>query len=570
MPLAVELAATWVRLMEVDAIAQQIRQDIDFLATSLRDLPPRQRSMRVVFEQMWGALAAGEQQTLAALSVFRGPFRLSAATAVTAASPLVLATLLDKSLLRQAGGSGRFELHELLRQFAAEKLEQLAGGAAAHHARDQHSAYFLEYTGRHGRELNGQDPKGALASLQRNLDNIRLAWRWAAANGKLERLEAAASALADFYRAAGLLHEGVETFATAAAGLNGQIEMGLLDASVGRTAVYQLQQHEARLLSLQGTFDRALAVLESLRAGWEVLNNRPQLCRTLNEMGYIHMQQRHAEEARHYFDQSLSLARELGDERQVAFALHHKGNTFWHSGEFTIARDLLSESISLYRGMNDPRGLAGALNDMAITYLLEDGKNDTARMMLIESLSLFESLHDHYGQALAAANLGSALLNAGDIDNAQRYSEQALRIAQEAGLKGLLQYILGNLGHATFARGNLLEARPYYQESLKLAQETGEWDNGLEALSGMANVAARSGEEQTAARWLGTIAYCRLHVFQAEEAYVLAWEQETIARLRAALGEEMVEQRWAEGQGVALEAAAAEALAFAGRTVYSI
>lgn len=568
-PLAIELAATWVRLMDVAAIAQQIRQDIDFLATSLRDLPERQRSMRVVFEQMWTTLAVDEQQALAGLSVFRGLFRLNAAVAVTQASPLVLANLLDKSLLRQVGGSGRFELHELLRQFAAEKLERIKEGAAAHQTRDQHSAYFLNYVRERGVELNSQDPKRALAALQRNLDNIRLAWRWAAANGRLDRLEQAVSALADFYRSVGLLHEGVETFASAAASLKGQIEAGLLLTPDALMAVYGLQQHETSLLGLQGNFDQAAITLEAIRAGWEALGDQKQLARTLGEIGYVWFQQRRMEKARHYLEESLALARQLGDEGLIAFALHHQANTFWSAGDFTIGSQLLSESIGLYRSLNDSRSLARALSDLGVLNVYQ-GKIEAGRALFLESLSLSETLGDYWGRAATIASLGSVYLGLGDLDAAQRYSEQALVLTQEAGMNAILQYLLGNLGHIAYARDEARQAQRYYIDSLRLAPETGDWDNGIEALSGLSNLASRSDEVSLAARWLGTVGRWRENTGLVEEAYILEWEQETIAGLRASLGDEAFAALWAEGQALSLESAAAEALTFAARTLYTI
>jgi DNA-binding SARP family transcriptional activator/predicted ATPase len=569
MPLAVELAATWVGAMDVTAIAGQIRYDIDFLATSQGELPERQRSMRVVFEQMWAGLAAIEQMALAGLSVFRGPFRLNAATAITQASPFILANLLDKSLLRQVGSSGRFELHELLRQFAAEQLETLDEGTAARRIRDQHSVYYLNYVREHGAALNSSSSKSALADLQRNLDNIRLAWRWAVANAQLERLEQAVPALVDFYRSVGLLHEGVETFAVAAVSLKGQIEAGLLPAAPTLAAIYELQQREATLLGLQGNYDRALITLEAVRTGWETVGDQKQLARTLGEMGYMRFQQRRLQEARQHLDESLALARAQNDKEQVAFALHHKGDTFLFEGEFTPGKQLLLESIALYRAVDNKRNLAGAINDLAMLHCYQ-GDQETGRALYLDSLALYETVNDHWGRTMALNNLGSLSFGMGRLDEAQRYGEQALTLAQEAGIRGILQYIMGNLGHVAFAQGEAQQAQRYYRESLQLAEETDEWDNGLEALSGLANLAARAEGQHHATRWLAAVAQERARTGMVEEAYILEWEQETIAALRAALGNEAFAALWAKGEELSLEAAAAEALSFAARAVYTI
>src|SRR5262249_36607995 len=121
LPLALELAAHWVGHYTPDEIVEAIQVDIDFLAARTRDLPDRHRSLRAVFDYAWRLLNAAEQQALARLSVFRGSFDRAAAQAVAGVRATTLIALADKSLLQQIG-VGRYSLHELLRQFAADRL----------------------------------------------------------------------------------------------------------------------------------------------------------------------------------------------------------------------------------------------------------------------------------------------------------------------------------------------------------------------------------------------------------------------------------------------------------------
>src|SRR5262249_21515481 len=116
MPLAIELAAAWVRTLSCAEIAQEIQRNLDFLASSARDLPVRHRSVRAVFEQSWQALSAEEQQVLQRLSVFRGGFTREAAEQVASASLGMLSSLVAKSLLHRTA-AGRYDLHELVRQY---------------------------------------------------------------------------------------------------------------------------------------------------------------------------------------------------------------------------------------------------------------------------------------------------------------------------------------------------------------------------------------------------------------------------------------------------------------------
>lgn len=114
MPLALELAAAWVRFMDCPTIAREIGRSLDFLSLSPKDSPGRHQSMAAAFAYSWQLLSDVEQAVLGQLAVFRGPFSLDAAMTITEATPLTLARLLDRSLL-QRRKDGLYELHVLLR-----------------------------------------------------------------------------------------------------------------------------------------------------------------------------------------------------------------------------------------------------------------------------------------------------------------------------------------------------------------------------------------------------------------------------------------------------------------------
>ena len=131
LPLALELAAAWTSVLSCAEIAADLALGLDVLATRLRDVPERHRSMRAVFDGSWARLDDHQRAVLARLSVFQGGFRREAAEAVAGAAPATLAALVDGSLLHLEPG-GRYQLHELLRQYAEERLwerpEAAAGG----------------------------------------------------------------------------------------------------------------------------------------------------------------------------------------------------------------------------------------------------------------------------------------------------------------------------------------------------------------------------------------------------------------------------------------------------------
>jgi predicted ATPase len=182
MPLGLELAAVWLRVMSCRQIAVQLERSLDFLTTPLRNVPERHRSLRVVFEQSWRLLSESERRVLATLAVFHGGFDLEAAEQVAGASLSLLAGLVDKSLIR-LNRSGRYDLHELFRQFASDKLAESGETAAATR---RHFEYYAELAERAERHLYGPEQEGWFDRLAVDLDNLRAALAWSVRDEEAE------------------------------------------------------------------------------------------------------------------------------------------------------------------------------------------------------------------------------------------------------------------------------------------------------------------------------------------------------------------------------------------------
>ncbi|MGE5141134.1 MAG: AfsR/SARP family transcriptional regulator, partial [Rudaea sp.] len=186
-PLGLELAAAWVRTLSLDEIQHEIERSLDFLETSMRDLPERHRSMRAVFDHSWLLLSEQERTVLRRLSVFRGGFRREAAEQIAGATLSLLSTLQSKSLLRRVPG-GRYDLHELVLQYADAKLAESPDELRA--TRERHSRYFLDFVQAREKDLKSARQLEALKEMSEESGNLRPAWRhaiqfgWASAMGK--------------------------------------------------------------------------------------------------------------------------------------------------------------------------------------------------------------------------------------------------------------------------------------------------------------------------------------------------------------------------------------------------
>jgi hypothetical protein len=207
MPLAIELAATWVRILSPSEIATEIEQSL--FPERPDAICRRHRSIRAVFDHSWQMLQIEEQQVLCKLSVFRGGFSRQAAEHVAGASLLVLSSLMVRSLLRRTA-TGRYDLHELIRQYAAFKLAEDTD--ELHTVQERHSHYYLSLLGEKGVMLQSHDQKEALTELTTEMDNIRAAWAWSIAHPQFIPLSRVSATLWYLFEQLGWFKEGEMTF----------------------------------------------------------------------------------------------------------------------------------------------------------------------------------------------------------------------------------------------------------------------------------------------------------------------------------------------------------------------
>jgi predicted ATPase len=184
-PLGLELAASWLRVLTCAEIVTEIEHGLDFLTTGLQNVPERHRSLRAVFDHSWALLSAPEQAAFRQLAVFRGGFRREAATEIVGVSLPMLAGLVDKSLLRRTA-DGRYEVHDLLRQYAAERLQADPQQSDALHNR--HCRYYARVMAAHSDQLKSDQLGEALAVLSAERDNVRAAWDWAVSHRRVDEL----------------------------------------------------------------------------------------------------------------------------------------------------------------------------------------------------------------------------------------------------------------------------------------------------------------------------------------------------------------------------------------------
>jgi predicted ATPase/DNA-binding CsgD family transcriptional regulator len=465
-PLAVELAASWRSVLRCDAIAEEIARSVHFLQTDVRNIPERHRSMRAVFDQSWQLLGDEERRALQQLSVFRGSFQRVAAAAVAGATLPVLSALIRKSLLRLAP-DGRYQLHELVRQYAEERLA-LAPAGDANATFERHRVYFLAFLRDRSEGMNGGRQLQAAGEIALELENIRVAWRRAVERRDIAALAGAANALYLFYQFRGRYLEGVELFEQAvqrldAASLAAQpgasvliYDLAWLCVRLGRLAQAQALFERCReidaplgpghssdprlglglLASLRGDYGGAQLLLEQARQTGEREGHRGNQQLASYFLAGIHLALGAYDAAQECARRAYALA-QAGDSRWfMAYCLIEMGDAARALGAYEQARGCYQASHAIRTEFGDPEGIAVSLAHLGAVALAQ-GDPTAAEEYYRQSLDRYHAIDDSGGIVAALDGLGRAECARGQVRAAARHLRQALLVATRARLIAL-------------------------------------------------------------------------------------------------------------------------------------
>ena len=495
MPLAIELAAASVATLTCEQIVTQLERSLDALATTMRDVPERHRSVWAVFEHSWHLLTEVEQRVFQKLTVFRGSFTSQAARQVAQASPKILPTLIDKSLLRQ-DALGRYEIHELLRQYAAEKLNNYPTEKEV--ALESHCEYYTDFLRQKAVPLQTNFQPEALAEVGLEIENIRAAWRWTVAHTKLEAIEPCLESFYQFYWARNWFHEGKQVFEQAEK----------VAASAG--------QHDSLLLAKiwtrQAEFESWLARYDEAKLR---LKNSIRVCRTFQEqdelalaiqlLGRVHYWQGELVPAKELFEESLALYRQTGNKAGLALTLNNLANTIGDlSADYDRAQPLYEESLALARQIDDRFGIARALiNQGAVAQ--EIGNYARAQQLYRESLEVYQELDYRYGQSAALNYLGQVGSLLDEHSAATAFLQQSFELSQETGDRHSMASCRQQLGNVACRMGAYPEAKTHFAEALSLAMEIRAFSVALDILIGVADLFKQQGQKERALELLAFV-----------------------------------------------------------------
>jgi tetratricopeptide (TPR) repeat protein len=555
MPLAIEMAAAWVRVMACGDIARELGESMDLLATTMRDVSPRHRSMRAVLDHSWGLLTNAERGVLGALAVFRGGFLREGAGAVAGASLATLSALIDKSWIRRSP-SGRYEMHELIMQYCFEKLDAQPdedGTTSTVRARDRHSQYYGAFLRAREPHLHGLGQAEAFAEILQEMHNVRAGWRWAVECGDVETLSSYLETL--WY--AGVVrawhHEVLQLLEEAAAVLGRQPDPIARDreGAVPERATLVLSEilsQQAAICEHLGLRERGIMLCEESLALLPKVERGARRDRvavsTKVMLGELWRTSGHTSQARQCLREALALADETGDEWGKENSLFFLGTAMRNLGRYSEAEGLLQQAIAIADETGEQWGKAACLDSLSWV-LCAKGDYHAADRLAQESLRIRQCLGDqawlgysfvrlgetaaalgnaelatqHYHQGLAVANevvhpalrgeclRGQATLASllGQHEEAQQLFEDTRRTAIEAGEVGLWTDALVGLGHAACALGEAQQARAWLCEALEKATRAERAHATTSAVTGLASLASREGDTERAVELLALV-----------------------------------------------------------------
>lgn len=412
MPLAIVLAAAWIESLSLAEIVAELERGLDILRTEQPMLPVRHRNITTVFEQSWRLLTIEEQMVFEQFSVFCSGCTRSAAESVTGATLAQLYGLTSKFFLSQSiddhgKHAPRFFVHELLRQFAAQKLSERQQREPDPHT--LHSVYYAGYLASREKDLKGRRQVEAMAEIEADAENIRAAWQWAVDHHSLDLLAQSAHALGYFYAWRGRYQEGEALFQYALSRLPAPCTG---EAVRLRICLLRWVSHFCSLLGKSSLaawmLQQGFSLLESdIVRGQELQIERGAL---LFEQG---RQEQNVERAQQCLVEACELFRTSGHRWELAACLHQLGGKFANQpGSDDLGQAFYKEALEIFLSLGDRSNACDLMADIAFSNMLR-GEHAQGEALAKQALEIARELSSVVRIAKCTAALGHVMMFAG-------------------------------------------------------------------------------------------------------------------------------------------------------------
>jgi tetratricopeptide (TPR) repeat protein len=540
-PLAIELAAARVNILQVEEILEQLQESFALLSNDARTILPRQQTIRGSMDWSCSLLSEAEKSLLHQLSVFAGGWTLDAAQVVSDGDVLgLLGALVKKSLIvvdQEPGRGTRYRFHEMVRQCA---YEQLVRSGQEPKVRSLHLKYFVDLAKQAERELRGPALVDWMDRLSMERNNIRAALHWA------EKTEVEAglylsSRLMRYWESINL-PEGerwLKTFIQKPESQNYP------------RAYAQVLLTYGWLLTWLQKFDEAYKVTDESLALFRRVKDREGEVDALTLLENILQFKDQAEPSREIGRQALALAQSLRDPWREANALYYLG---WGYNDQQTRFAYWERAILLYRQVGDHINLANTLGLLGQFQVLA-GDIEIGEKNLDEALSHWQS--NKKANVWENPKIAKSIiaLQHGRYEEAQEILEQVMRSAEESGNRMSFLWTQVRLGHVAYLAGNWVEARRLLSKSVRDFAADSYTVGAVYALEGLAGLSATVGKMEKAARLLGYTDAARERLSDPRPPHEQADVDLSIAACVARMGNEAFSSAYEAGKRMSLDEA---------------
>jgi predicted ATPase/class 3 adenylate cyclase len=503
LPLAIELAATRVKLLGPEALLARLSGQLKLLSAGARDLEARQQTMRATIAWSEQLLTAAERALFRRLAVFAGGATLEAIEAVCltpdGGEPLAvdaldgLGALVDQSLVqqREEAGAPRFSMLHVIREYALERLEASGEEKSIRRA---HLAYFVTLSERFAGEVHSPHADDLMAQLEREIDNLRGALWWSLATD-VDHAARLDDALSDFWTVHGHWIEGRQWNARILA-TGEQLSPSLRAALLGK---------DGYLARLQGDLVLARARLTESLAIARGVGDQGIAGAALEQFAYIALAEGQFERAERLFAEYLGSQQATNDRGAELRVLRGQAGLAVMRGDAAQHRRLLKQAFKLARELGDTHEIAGCAHEFGVLAMI-DGEYDVAERQLREAYADQTRLHDINCSAATLDDLARLALERGEIGAALEQSERSVAMHEAIAAQPMLALDLVTLAEARLAAGDLRGAEEACLAALRIEQRVKNRRHTAHALTSLAQVAFAQPARERVARLLGASA----------------------------------------------------------------
>jgi predicted ATPase/Tfp pilus assembly protein PilF len=432
-PLAIELAATQIRMLGVAQLEKQLGQRFRMLVSPYKDVAQRQRTLKATLDWSYDLLTEEQQQLFAHLSIFRNGFTLEDAEAICLLDDVYfgLAALREQSLLRleESEEETRFSMLETLREYGREKLQAARTLDAV---AERHALYYAEMARQQGHKLRETGDAATFTLISNEADNLREALDWLWKNARYADAVEMAVNLRHFWERKGWLREGQANMDLAEPHLD-QISDPIIRARVYRASgwfAYLLGDlKKAETLTRRSYEISVEADVSDIQAS------------VLNNLALIAREQLEFENATQLFEQSVAIYRKLGNDKAAADLLMNLGLLHSTQGNHDAAQQLFEEARTIYERHSDATGVAGWLCNQSDLALRRCNWKE-AEIFAEQSLQRFRQINHRRGIAIALTNLADAAARLGQHMKVDDIAREAYSICAETNLYFLIPILL--------------------------------------------------------------------------------------------------------------------------------